>query len=66
VTVERRLKNNTATIESSMQMAKEKLLRAVHSGATGLITIKAVFQDGGVRNLTVGEELVVKQPREKK
>lgn len=59
MTVERRLRNNTATIDSSLQIAKDRLLRAVREGTTGVVIIKATFRKGGVRSLTVGDELVI-------
>lgn len=59
MTLERRLERNAATIDSSLQMAKDRLLRAVREGSTGVVIIKATFRKGGVRSLTVGDELVI-------
>lgn len=59
MTVERRLQNNTATIDTTLQIARERLLRAVREGSTGVVIIKATFRKGGVRSLTVGDELVI-------
>lgn len=59
MTVERRLQNNTATIDTTLQMARERLMRAVKEGSTGVVVIKATFRKGGVRSLTVGDELVI-------
>ena len=59
MTVERRLKNNTATIDTSLQVARERLLKAVNDGSSGVVIIKVAFNNGGVRNLTVGDEMVI-------
>lgn len=59
MTLERTLERNTATIDSSLQMARDRLLRAVREGSTGVVIIKATFRKGGVRSLTVGDELVI-------
>lgn len=59
MTVERLLQNNTATIDTTLQMARERLMRAVREGSTGVVIIKATFRKGGVRSLTVGDEMVV-------
>lgn len=59
MTVERRVQNNTATIDTTLQIARERLMRAVKEGSTGVVIIKATFRKGGVRSLTVGDELVI-------
>lgn len=59
MTLERRLERNAATIDSSLQMAKDRLLRAVREGSTGVVIIKVNLLAGGVRSLTVGDEMVV-------
>lgn len=59
MTVERRLQNNTATIDTTLQIAKDRLLRAVREGTTGVVIIKVSLLAGGVRSLTVGDEMVV-------
>lgn len=59
MTVERRVQNNTATIDTTLQIARERLMRAVREGSTGVVIIKATFRKGGVRSLTVGDELVI-------
>lgn len=59
MTVERRVQNNTATIDTTLQIARERLMRAIKEGSTGVVVIKATFRKGGVRSLTVGDELVI-------
>lgn len=62
MTLERRLERNAATIDSSLQMAKDRLLRAVREGSTGVVIIKVSLKAGGVRSFTVGEEVVIEPP----
>ena len=59
MTIERRLRNSAATIDASLQVARERLLKAVKEGSSGMVIIKVAFNNGGVRNLTVGDELVI-------
>lgn len=59
MTVERRVQNNTATIDTTLQIARERLMRAVKEGSTGVVVIKVSLLSGGVRSLTVGDEMVV-------
>lgn len=62
MTVERRLQNNTATIDATLQMARDRLMRAVNEGSTGVVIIKVSLKAGGVRSFTVGEEVVIEPP----
>lgn len=57
VTVDKR--NNAATIDTSLQMARDRLMKAVKEGASGTVVVKVTFRKGGVRSLTVGDEMVV-------
>lgn len=59
MTSERRLGRNAATIDTSLQIARDKLMRAVKEGSSGVVVVKVTFRKGGVRSLTVGDELVI-------
>lgn len=59
MTLERRLERNAATIDASLQMARDRLLKAVREGSSGVVIVKVTFRKGGVRSLTVGDELVI-------
>ena len=50
---------NLLLIESSLAIASKKLVRAVLSGASGVIVVRVPFRKGGVRDITIGEELSV-------
>ena len=59
MTLEKRLERNAATIDASLQMARDRLIKAVREGSSGVVIIKVNLLAGGVRSLTVGDEMVV-------
>lgn len=60
MTVELRLKNSIDTIDITLGIAKERLVKAAKEGSSGVVVIRIPFRNGGIRDVTFGEELVIK------
>ena len=60
MTVGIKLKNNIDTIDITLGIAKERLIKAAKEGASGVVVIRIPFRNGGIRDVTFGEEVVIK------